>query len=512
MLVTEQQRAAAAELLRRDAARDSLTDFREYMAASQSVDFQHPPAQHHQLIMHKLEALERGDIQRLMILAPPGSAKSTYCSIQFPLWRLARRPEQNILTASNTQELADNFNRRRRNLALTAEWQALAETKLADDLQGVTHFGTQRQGGIRAAGVGSSIVGFRSHLNVLDDPIRGLDEALSAPTLEKQWDWFNHEFRTRLVPNGRELIVSTRWAKQDIAGRLLATESQRWDILRLPMVADRDDDPLGRELGESLWPEYFGPEFIAEKQKNVLLWSTQFQQTPLDESGSWVGQGHLHFVDSLPDNLSYVLAVDLALTLGRGDYTVIVVAGLDADRNLYIVKVDRSRCTPEKTVAKIAELNELYSPTAVLADDDNMIKVMRPLMHEIYRSQGKSPPPLEAIPMRGKDKETRAAAIRGLFLADRVRILKRTWAATLAAELLDFPSGEHDDQVDALGLIGRRYPVLVAGGGIRPQRLLAGRSQPRVILRPDGVFELTTNLDEMFNDREARMSRARNRV
>ena len=233
MTVTVQQRAAAVEILRRDAARETLSAFREFMASSNSVDFQNPPALHHRLIMQKLEELERGDIERLMILAPPGSAKSTYCSIQFPLWRLARRPDQNILTASNTQELADNFNRRRRNLAFTPEWMTLSETKLADDLQGVSHFGTERQGGIRAAGVGSSIVGFRSHLNVLDDPIRGLEEALSSTTLAKQWDWFNHEFRTRLVPAGRELIVSTRWAKQDIAGRILQTEQERWDVLRL---------------------------------------------------------------------------------------------------------------------------------------------------------------------------------------------------------------------------------------------------------------------------------------
>ena len=512
MLVTPEQRAAAVELLRRDAARESLSDFRLYMASSQSVDFQHAPAEHHRMIMRKLEQLERGEIQRLMILAPPGSAKSTYCSIQFPLWRLARSPEQNILTASNTQELADNFNRRRRNLALTPEWQSISETTLAPDLQGVTHFGTARQGGIRAAGVGSSIVGFRSHLNVLDDPIRGLEEALSTQTLDKQWDWFNHEFRTRLVPTGRELIVSTRWAKQDIAGRILATEPERWEVMRLPMVADREDDPLGRELGTSLWPEYFGPEFIADKQKNVLLWSTQFQQTPLDESGNWVGQGNLQFVGEVPEGLNYVIAVDLALTIGRGDYTVIVVAGLDSDRNLYVVRVDRRRCTPEQTVENIAGYNAIYSPSVILADDDNMIKVMRPLMAEIYRSQGKSPPPLEAIPMRGKDKETRAAAIRGLFLAKRVRIVKGPWASALAEELMNFPSGQHDDQVDALGLIGRRFPVLSSGTAQRSEAEKSSAVPTRILQRPDGGYEIASGLNEMFEDREKRLARTRHRI
>lgn len=503
--------AAAQELLRRRKARENLSDFREYMTATGSVDFQHHPAAHHKLICSHLEALERGEIQRLLILAPPGSAKSTYCSVQFPLWRLARKPERNVLAASNTQELADNFNRRRRNLALTPTWMTLSETKLADDLQGVSHFGTQKQGGIKAAGVGSSIVGFRSHLNILDDPIRGLEEALSSSTLEKQWDWFNHEFRTRLVPGSPELVVSTRWAKQDIAGRLLATEADRWTVLRLPMIADRDDDPLGRTIGDSLWPEYFGPEFMAEKQQNVLLWSTQFQQTPLDESGSWVGSEHLHFVDSVPEGLSCVLAVDLALTIGRGDYTVIVIAGLDADRTLYILHVDRRRCTPEQTVERIADYNTMYSPTAVLADDDNMFKVMRPLMAEIYRSQDRSPPPIEVLPMRGKDKETRAAAIRGLFLSGRVRIKRGPWNTTFVQELLDFPSGEHDDQVDALGLIGRRYPVLSTGK--RPPAEKRDFRYDRVIPNPAGRgFIINSPLQEMFEERETRLARMRNRV
>lgn len=174
MAASDLQKIVAHELLQRRNAVENLSSFREYMAPTGSVDFQNAPAAHHRLIITHLEALERGEIQRLMILAPPGSAKSTYASIQYPLWRLARRPNRNILCASNTQDLAENFNRRRRNVALTPDWMTLAGTKLAADLQGAGHFGTEKQGGIRAAGVGSAIVGFRSHLNVLDDPIRGM--------------------------------------------------------------------------------------------------------------------------------------------------------------------------------------------------------------------------------------------------------------------------------------------------------------------------------------------------
>lgn len=504
---------AARELLRQEDALDSLSEFRKYMASTGSVDFEHLPARHHQLIIRHLEALERGEIQRLMILAPPGSAKSTYCSIQYPLWRLARRPNKNILCASNTEGLAEGFNRRRRNVALTPQWMRLSETKLAADLQGAGHFGTEKQGGIRAAGVGSAITGFRSHLNILDDPIRGIEEALSPNALDKMWDWFHTDFRSRLVPGSPELIVSTRWAKKDIAGRLLETERDTWTVLRLPMVADSEDDPLGRVIGESLWPEWFNDSFVAEKQQNPLWWSTQYQQVPLDESGSWIGHDHIIYTTERPADEGYtVIGIDLALTIGRGDWTVFIVGQIDADRRLHVIHVDRARVDPAASVDRLFELAYVYQPMEVLIDDDNASKVFKAAVFERMRSdrEGHSPFALHPIPMRGKDKEVRATSIRSMFHNGQVRILKAPWTATLVKELLEFPASDHDDQVDALGLIGRRMPLLSA-----PKRPHVPRDPyegKRVRPNEDGRYYLQTNLQEMFDDRERRLRRMRGRV
>ena len=272
------------EFLRQEKAFESLTAFRAYMAPTGLVDFQHIPARHHQIIIAALERLEHGAISKLLILAPPGSAKSTYCSVQFPLWYLARHPDQQILCVSNTEGLAENFSRRRLAGALTQSWSVLAETELDPKAQAINHPQTLLGGGIKIAGVGGSIVGFRSSLNVLDDPISKQEDALNPAALDKQWDWYVNEYRTRLKPGSPELVISTRWAKNDIAGHLLREEPEQWTVLRLPMLADRDDDPLGRAMGEPLWPEYFTPEHIADKQKHPFLWSTQFQQQPLDVS------------------------------------------------------------------------------------------------------------------------------------------------------------------------------------------------------------------------------------
>lgn len=498
------RQAAAQEILRRKAALDSMFDFRSYMSATNSEDFKHEPARHHSQIIRELERLERGEIRNLLILAPPGSAKSTYCSIQYPLWRLARSPNLNILCASNSEGLAENFNRRRRNIALTPEWRTLSGTQLAPDLQGVGHFGTEKEGGIRAAGVGSAIVGFRSHLNILDDPITGVEQALSSTQLDKQWDWFHSEFRTRLVPTGRELIVSTRWAKRDIAGRILDLVRQgkeQWTVLRLPMLADSEDDPLGRKLGDPLWPEYFGPEFIAEKQQSFLLWSTQFQQKPLDDSGTWISQNEIQFEDKAPERLNYVICVDLALSVGRGDYTAIVICGVDSKRNIHIVEVQRERIAPDAVAARLFDLTAQYGPSQVLIDDDNSSKVLTRMIHELGRNGSGPVIPFSMLPLAGRDKETRAAAIRGWFLQRRVFIVRAPWNSSLVHELLEFPNGDHDDQVDALSLIGRR---LVYVSTPMEEKQVVRDPYEGFALRhtADGVWMTKSTLDELWEDHD----------
>lgn len=493
---------AAAELLARREAQNSLAAFGDYMRPCLELDFKFSPARHHLLLIDALEALVRGDYRRLLIMLPPGAAKSTYCSIQFALWYLAKFPDHNILCASNTETLAENFNRRRRNACLTPEWQAVAGTSLNRDQMGVGKFSTKLNGFCAAAGVGSGIVGVRSDLNILDDPILNFEQSMSTNQMDKQWEWFQADFRSRLVPTGKELIVTTRWSKRDIPGRILdlikSDEEKDWHVIRLPMEADKLDDPLGRELGERLWPEWFTEDMVAVNKRDTQRWMGMYQQIPLDESGVWVGEDNIEIVDTLPANMTIVCGVDIALTVGGGDYTVFAVCGMDEKRDLYILHVVRQQVDVDTTCETFFTLMDMFDITYFYIDDDNASKMLERLMIEKCRSRGKIVP-LQVMPLRGQDKEVRAAPLRGWFMQKRVKIAKNdTWNNTLVAELYDFPGVDHDDQVDALSLVGRQFTAIPV-----PGRNMAQKPNLKFFLQEkDGQIMTTVPLNTLWDEKE----------
>jgi hypothetical protein len=206
------------------------------------------PALHHRLICSELEALARCKIKRLMILAPPGSAKTTYASRLFPAWYFAFRPRSSIIAVSHTQELSEtNSGFVQRTIRDNAE---TLDYSLTNDAKGRWY--TSNNCGYLAGSVGSAILGFRANVAVIDDPIKSRQEAESR---EHAWTWFTNDLLTRLTPDGAIILIATPFHEDDLMGRLQRLQADEWKILRLPAVAEGDDDPLGRREGEPLWAD-----------------------------------------------------------------------------------------------------------------------------------------------------------------------------------------------------------------------------------------------------------------
>jgi predicted phage terminase large subunit-like protein len=507
--------AAAQELLRRRHALETLGAYREYMEPTGLADFKYPHARHHVLIAHHLERLVRREDRRLMILLPPGAAKSTIANVQLCTWALARDPCEQILAVSHGESLAESFARRKRLVLQTPEWKALSGAQLAEDQASLHRFATNRGGLHIAAGVGSAITGLRASFGLIDDPIAGFETALSSTQLAKQIDWYDSDFRSRLLPDAVELLITTRWARGDLAGVLLdrhAAGQEHWVVIRLPMLADSEDDPLSRALGEPLWPDWFTARQIREAQRDPLRWSCLYQQSPLDEQGQWVGTEQLRYVDTVPEPLAHYAGVDLALSIGRGDWSAIAICGIDVKRDLVIRDVWRRRTSPDETARALLDLCDRYNVREVAIDDDNSSRVFRHVLIEACRTAGRSPLPLRLMPMRGRDKETRAAPLRGLFLSGRVSILRGDrWVPDLVSELLRFPPGStgNDDQVDALGLVARLHAER-AGAHVDPTARDPFESRP--VIEKDGKLYLNRTLDDLFQERERGLRRSYDRI
>lgn len=445
---------------------DALSDlgkYRDYMAPSGHSDFAYPHAEHHSVMARALERIADGNLKRLIIQLPPGAAKSTITSIQFATWYWAKNPTHHVLRCSATDSLARKFARRNLATVMTPQWQMLAETKLHAKIQAADHFANEEGGTMTAAGVGASIIGLRSHLSILDDPVASFEQINSDTQRQAQLDWYFAEYRSRIIPGGAEVIVTTRWHPKDIVGYILdSEEADTWEVIRIPMVCDSDDDPLGRQIGERLWTEWFTEQMVQEAQRDPLRWAGMYQQKPVSDKGDWLKAEDIEIVDRAPLNLGIYAGLDIAMSEGKGDFSVCVVGGMSDDGYLYILDLLRVRVTPDRLLDSLIALHQEYNIREVLIDDDAGAKVFRNLAHKVLMQRG-AMLPLVPIPTRGQNKEVRAMAFRGLAKMGGVKIVKNAWNVDLLREISEFPFGNHDDIVDALSLLGRRAAKMSPG-------------------------------------------------
>lgn len=196
------------------------------------------PASHHRYILEKLNDVAEGRIDRLMLLLPPGHAKSTYASVIFPAWWFTRHPASSIITACHTADLADHFARRVR--ALVQENTETLGYGLARDDRAAARWRTTSRGEYFAAGIRGPITGRRADLVLIDDPVKSYAEADSSTARDALWNWYRSDLATRLKPGGRVVLIMTRWHQDDLGGRLIEADAS-WHVVRLPALAEAQD-------------------------------------------------------------------------------------------------------------------------------------------------------------------------------------------------------------------------------------------------------------------------------
>ena len=421
------------------------------------------PARHHRLLIEKLEAVACGDIKRLAVFMPPGSAKSTYASKLFPAWLLQRHPTANILAASHTTELAEKWGRWVRNIV--KEHSSELGITPSDDSQAAGRWALKSGGEYYAAGVGTGIAGFRAKYGLIDDPVRSRQDADSELIRDRIWDWYINDFRTRLVPGAAEVLIQTRWHEDDLAGRAL--NHQQWEVISLPAIAEANDQ-LGRYVGEPLWDDdaYHYGEQLLELQKSTpaRTWSALYQQRPAPDDGDYFKADWLKPYDKAPaqDTLRVYGGSDYAVSADQGDYTVHVVVGLDPEGRMYLLDLWRKQAASDEWVEAFCDLVKEWKPIAWAEETGQIRSGVGPYIDRRQRER-QAYVYRELFPTRG-DKAVRAQSIRGRMALEGLYVpVNAAWYPALRSELLSFPAGKHDDVVDALGLVGQLLDRMTAG-------------------------------------------------
>ena len=449
----------------RNAARAELAR-RHFTAFQQRMDPTYERARHLDLLAEHLEAIERRDIDNLIVAMPPRHGKSRGLAQDFPAWAIGRNPKCQIIIASYGAALAEQHSRRAREICNDERYPF--DVQIDDASRAADRWATTRGGLVRAAGIGGSLTGFGADFLLVDDAVADLEAAESALIRESTWGWWSTVARTRLMPKAAQIVCGTRWHEDDLIGRIMSSPgASRWTLLILPAIAE-DNDLLGREPGEALWPERYPVSSypsVADGEMSSRQFEALYQQRPAPAAGalfkrSWfehrsaggIPRNVIHTrlnaytsVDS-PSPVAVVIAVDAAAKTGiHNDYSAIATIACDAS-GYYIVDIIRERLEFADLLRRIEEANAKWAPSHVFIEEASS---GIPIVQELKRATRL---PVVGVPPKGS-KIARAESVTPWFESGNVRLPHTApWIATFVDEICAFPVGRNDDMVDAVVL------------------------------------------------------------
>lgn len=500
---------AATEVLRRRRARSTLVDYARYIevpGAPASEDEETEAfkpvetvlAEHHEIILNATQRCIERHRGRTMLFLPPGSAKSTYATVVAPTWAMGRTPGFKVIAASYGTDLARKFGRRMRSIVKQQQYANLFQTGLSAESAAAHEWALENGSEFMGGGILAGITGNRADFIAIDDPIKGRQEADSEAVRKSTIDAYEEDILTRLKPSGSLMITQTRWHEGDLAGSILpegwagesgmieCRDGETWEVICIPAKAERADDPLGRLPGEYIWPEWFGEDHWRPFERLPRTWSALFQQRPAPDTGDYFKREWITTVDHIPDRSNLVIygGSDYAVTADGGDYTVHAVMGVDHEGKLYLLDLWRAQASSDTWVDAFCALVRKWKPIGWAEETGQIKSGVGPFLTKRMIETG-SYTVREQFPTRG-DKAIRAQSIRGRMAMAGLHIQRDApWLADFVTELMSFPVGVHDDQVDAIGLVGQLMDRMGMGETPKELKPKAG-ALPEVVA--DGVI------------------------
>ncbi len=448
---------AAQELLNRRIARRNLKGFTEYVE-------QRAVNRAQEIICANMDRVEAGDIDRLMLLAPPQHGKSEICSRKAPAYSLGRNARHDIISASATAPLAESFGRDVRNLVGSPRFRNLFDIHLAEDTQAKGNWRTQEGGSYYAVGIGGALMGRGATRGIIDDPFASMEDAQSEVSRENVWEWYTGTFYNRIRPGGAIVLIQHRMHEEDLAGRLLAqqvTGGDKWTVIDLPAVGELDKH--GYE--GPLWPERYNQEALERIRANTppRYWSSLYMQQAVPEEGTYFLRKWFddRFYDpkKVTQKLAKFMTSDFAVTEDAGDYTSLGVHGLDADNDLYLA-IDswHGKTAPDVWIDEACNLMLKHSPECFFGEAGVIRRSIEPFLLKRMEER-KCHIRVEWLASI-HDKPARARTLQGRASMGKVWLPDNEAGHRILSQMLGFPGAKYDDDVDMAGMAGRAIEEL----------------------------------------------------
>lgn len=403
---------------------------------------------HHRKIADALMAVERGEITRLIIQAPPRHTKSMLTSEFFPAWYIGRNPNKFIVTATYAQDLANDFGRKVRNQLKSPEhMMSFPACQIAGDSQAADKFSTEQGGSYFAVGVGGPLTGRGAHILLIDDPFKGREEADSETMRKRLKDWYKSVAYTRLMPGGVIIIMNTRWHEDDLTGWVLSEhQHENWHVLNLPAL-DSDN--------RALWPEWYDEAALERIRQTVGAreWNALYMQQPMPDEGDYFKKSWFNHYDVKPTNLRIYAASDFAVTSDEGDFTEHGIFGIDESENIYVLDWWSGQTSSDVWIESLLDLSVKWRPEKWVSESGVIRRSIEPFLRK--RMEERKIYQLMHWEPSIANKPTRCRSFQARASMGKVYLPKTSWADELLLHLCSFPVGVFDDKADVCGLIGR---------------------------------------------------------
>jgi predicted phage terminase large subunit-like protein len=403
------------------------------------------------------------DVKKLMIFVPPQHFKSTISSQVFPAWVLGKNPNTKIALASYSPTLSSGFNRKTQHIIDSEEYQSVfPKTKLnsknvsTDARQGKLRNSEIFEiiggsGFFKTVGVGQALTGTSVDLGIIDDPYKDRADANSQTIRNRVWDWYTDVFKTRMHNHSKQLMLFTRWHEDDLAGRLLLSEPNEWEVIKFPALReDMDDQNDPREIGEALLEHWHSREKIEDvRVKSPRTFSSLYQQRPSPQEGEMIKRSWFGMLDKLDrTGLRFDVWIDGAFTdKTKNDPTAIMITA-KMEHDLIIIHCEQIWMELWELVESINALMEAHR-----LPDDTLIHVEKKAsghgIKVLLSRKGLNVTFINDKQVQ-KGKVTRVEECAPYCHGGRVKILKGGWNESFFQEVITFPNGKHDDQVDVL--------------------------------------------------------------